>query len=89
MKKAQKTTNDNLEGRFDAGEDVLDYFSFKEVTVRVNMGFPAWMIKAIDKESSRRGVGRQALVRMWIADHIDALKSPSKNRGHLHRKSQI
>jgi len=89
MKKTQKTTSDNLEERFDSGKDVLDYFDTKTITVRVNVDFPAWMVKAIDKESSKRGVERQALVKMWIADHIEAAKSVRRIRTSSLRKKQL
>lgn len=88
MKRSQKTNSDNLEERFDAGEPVLDYFDTKAITVRVNLDFPAWMVKAIDKESSKRGIARQTLVRLWIADHIDNLKTRGKTAAHSRRKKQ-
>lgn len=74
-KKTEKTTSKNLESRFDAGDDVLDYFDSSNVVVRVNVDFPAWVVKELDRESERRGVPRQSLVKMWIADRIDSLKA--------------
>ncbi len=87
MKKAEKTTKENLEERFDSGQSVLDYFDVDATTVRVNVDFPVWMLNALDKESTRRGVARQALVKMWIADRIDSLinvRKPAKPARRRH-----
>ncbi len=34
---------------------------------RVNVDFPAWMVRELDKEAGRLGVTRQSLIKMWIA----------------------
>ena len=73
--KRSKTTAQNLEKRFDAGQDVLDYFATEEAIFRVNVDFPLWMVRGLDRESSRMGVARQALVKMWIGDRLDQLKT--------------
>lgn len=73
-KNSGSTTRKNLEERFDAGASVLDYFNTDNAIVRVNVDFPAWVVKALDRESERRGVARQALVKMWVADKIDSLR---------------
>jgi len=36
----------------------------------VNVDFPAWMVRAIDKEAVRLGVTRQSLIKMWIAEKL-------------------
>ena len=35
---------------------------------RVNVDFPTWMIQRLDREAQKRGVTRQALIKMWLAD---------------------
>ena len=46
-----KTTAQNLESRFEAGEDVLDYFDTAKAVrrnhakARINLDLPAWMIQ--------------------------------------------
>ena len=89
MRRLQKTNSENLEERFEAGENVMDYFDRKMATVSVNVEFPAWMVRALDKESSRRGVASQALVKMWIADHIDALKSARRTGKRSRRRNDV
>lgn len=39
---------------------------------RVNVGFPAWMIEARDQEAARLGVTGQSIIKVWIAERIDA-----------------
>ncbi len=77
-KKSKRTTAENLEERFDAGLDVLDYFDADSAVFRVNVDFPVWMVQELDRESERRGVARQALVKMWIADRIDQQRAEKK-----------
>ena len=72
----QKTTAQNLESRFEAGEDVLDYFDpAKAVRVnhaksRVNLDLPKWMIFSIDRVAGRNGLARQSQIKAWLADKI-------------------
>ena len=40
-------------------------------SVRINVDMPPWMFNAIDRESTRLGVARQALVKMWLAEKIE------------------
>ena len=39
---------------------------------RVNVDFPQSMVARLDAEAKRRGVTRQALIKMWLADRLDA-----------------
>ena len=70
-------TEDELLKRFDDGEDVLDMFDLDHIEQpnrelkRVNVDFPAWMINALDDEASRLGINRQAVIKTWIAEHLD------------------
>ena len=66
-----------LDRMFDAGEDMSEYFDFSKATrpgraiKRVNVDFPDAMVRRLDKEAARRGVTRQALIKMWLADRLD------------------
>lgn len=74
--KAEITTSQNLETRFEAGEDVLDYFDLARCrrpaleAQRVNVDFPQWVVDALDREAQRLGITRQALIKVWIADRL-------------------
>ena len=48
-----------------------------EWTKRVNVDFPVWAIKELDHEADRRGITRQALIKTWIVDRLDALREKS------------
>ena len=68
---------------FESGEDLTEFLDIskakrvnKEVK-RVNVDFPAWMVEGLDKEASRLGVTRQAVIKVWIARHLDSGHSPS------------
>ena len=71
-----KTTAQNLESRFDAGEDVLDYFDtakaarINHAKSRVNLDLPQWMIFSIDRVAGRNGLARQSQIKAWLADKI-------------------
>ena len=69
---------EEFDRRFDDGEDMGDYIDWNsnrrpnlEIR-RVNVDFPQWMIAGLDREAKRRGVTRQALIKMWLADRLDA-----------------
>ncbi|WP_067517590.1 type II toxin-antitoxin system BrnA family antitoxin [Endozoicomonas ascidiicola] len=40
-------------------------------TRRINIDFPEWMIAALDREASRLGIARQAVVKTWLAERLD------------------
>jgi hypothetical protein len=65
-----------LDTRFDDGEDVgpqIDWSRSRRPNVelkRVNVDFPAWVVKGLDQQAERLGVTRQSLIKMWIADRL-------------------
>ena len=65
-----------LDEKFDNGEDVSEYFDWSKArrpdqeARRVNVDFPAWMVRDLDKEAGRLGVTRQSLIKMWIAEKL-------------------
>lgn len=73
-----KITTEELDRRFDEGEDVLQYFDLSSAhrpgleARRVNVDFPDWMVRSLDRQAQKRGVTRQALIKMWLADRLEA-----------------
>jgi len=69
-------TAEELDEKFDNGDDVSEYFDWSkarrpnEQPRRVNVDFPAWMVRDLDKEAGRLGVTRQSLIKMWIAEKL-------------------
>jgi hypothetical protein len=76
--KPKPISAEEFDRRFDDGEDMGDYIDWSSVKrpsleiKRVNVDFPQWMIARLDTEAKRRGVTRQALIKMWLADRLDA-----------------
>jgi hypothetical protein len=62
--------------KFELGEDLTDDLDFSKArrvnqeARRVNIDFPAWVVKDLDKHSKRLGITRQALVKVWIAEKL-------------------
>ena len=62
---------------FDDGNDLfvnLDLSKAKrttQITTRVNVDFPEWMVDSLDREASRVGVTRQSIIKVWLAERIE------------------
>jgi hypothetical protein len=68
---------EELDRKFDDGEDVLDHFDLNTArrpnrAKRVNIDFPQWMITALDGQATKYGVSRQAVVKIWLAERLKA-----------------
>lgn len=75
----------DLDKIFDDGEvDITDYLDLSAAfrpghdQKRVNVDFPTWMIDKLDHESSRLGVPRQSLIKVWIAERLGTPKAKSR-----------
>ncbi len=73
---------EDFDKAFDEGSDLIDEavqwdkgFRPNLETRRVNIDFPLWMIKALDREAARLGIARQAVIKTWTAHMIDQTKS--------------
>ena len=68
---------EEFDRRFDDGEDISDYIDWSSARrpgrepKRVNVDFPGDVVRRLDREAARRGVTRQALIKMWISDRLD------------------
>lgn len=76
-------TIEEIERRFDNGEDVLDYFDTDNPIVyhpveredsqrQVNTSLPVWLIEFMDDEARRRGTSRKSVINNWLVDRADA-----------------
>ena len=65
----------------DNQEEILEYFDTSKIKMineepkRVNIDFPSWMVKSLDKEAKHIGVSRQAVIKMWLAERLKSLNS--------------
>jgi len=68
---------EEFDRRFDDGEDMGEYIDWSTERrpglepKRVNVDFPNHVVEKLDREAKRRGVTRQALIKMWISDRLD------------------
>lgn len=69
-----KTTAKSLLEKFDRGGSVIDYFDTENAIRRINLDVPEWTLKALDRESKRRGITRQALIKTWLVDTLDSIR---------------
>jgi hypothetical protein len=73
-----------LDKKFDEGLPLLEHFDLSRSIrpghqqKRVNVDFPLWMIRRLDKEAKRLGVPRQSLIKVWIAERLE------KSEGNSH-----
>lgn len=66
---------EELDRRFDEGEDLDEFFDMDNPTVRraerrVNLNMPAWLVDAIDVKAKRLGANRQSYINMTLADSV-------------------
>jgi hypothetical protein len=67
--------------QFDEGVDLmasLDLSKARRVMQaqkRVNVDFPTWMIESLDREASKLGVTRQSVIKVWLAERLEATAS--------------
>ncbi len=68
-----------LDKKFDDGEDISEYFDLSNIrrpgleAKRVNVDFPNWMVESLDREARKRGVTRQSLIKLWLADKLETV----------------
>ena len=73
-------TTEELDKKFDDGEDIDEYLDWSKARRpgleprRVNVDFPAWMVAELDREAQRLGVPRQSVIKMWIAEKLEATR---------------
>jgi hypothetical protein len=67
---------EDFDTKFDEGEDISQYLDVSkarrpvQVQKRVNVDFPVWMIRLLDKEAKRLGVPRQSIIKLWVAERL-------------------
>lgn len=68
----------DFDKKFESGQDLGSALDLDKATRpnreirRVNVDFPAWMVRELDREANRLGVNRQAVIKTWIADKLDS-----------------
>ena len=81
MRKSTKLIKaERFDKAFDKGEDVTKHLHIKSAKVnqpiqRINLDMPKELLQKADMEATRIGVTRTSLFKMWIAEHLDQLKT--------------
>ncbi|MBM3700762.1 MAG: CopG family transcriptional regulator [Actinobacteria bacterium] len=67
----------DFDKEFDENKNITRYLDISkarrpgQVQKRVNVDFPLWMIKLLDKEAKRLGVPRQSIIKVWVAERLE------------------
>jgi hypothetical protein len=73
-----KTKASNFDKKFDDGENIIENLDLSkarrpaEEQKRINMDVPVWMLDALDREAKRLGVTRQSIIKVWLAERLQA-----------------
>ncbi len=65
--------------KFDSGEDITDALDLTKIKKigfkqkRINVDIPQWMLDKLDNEASRLGVTRQSVIKIWLAEKLQAV----------------
>ena len=73
-----KTNKNELDRKFDDGrESILENFDLskaKRINLQqkqIDLTMPRWMIEGLDREASRLGIDRQAVIKSWLANKLE------------------
>ena len=67
-----------FEQQFDEGVDITASLNLSkarrvmQAQKRVNVDFPTWMIESLDREARKLGVTRQSVIKVWLAERLEA-----------------
>jgi hypothetical protein len=73
-----KTKVSKFDKKFDDGDSVIEHLDLSgarrpaEEQRRINMDIPVWMLAALDREAKRLGVTRQSIIKIWLAERLQA-----------------
>ena len=79
MKKFKHSiTTEEFDHKFDSNEDVAVHLDTAKAKTnrhfhRINIDFPETFIRKIDDEANKIGVARTALIKIWIAERLQAI----------------
>lgn len=71
---------EQIDKKFDDGEDVLEYFDLENPQVnaplrsieqkRVTLTVPEWMIQGLDKQAADLAISRNAVINTYLAERL-------------------
>jgi hypothetical protein len=66
----------DFDAKFEKSEDLTRYLDLNKARRpdqeprRVNVDFPNWMVRSLDREADRLGVTRQSIIKVWISERL-------------------
>jgi hypothetical protein len=78
MKKHFTLTAEELDEKFDAGENMIEHLDLSTLDrpgvepKRINIDLPDHVLKKLDRQAALRGVTRQSLIKMWLYERLEA-----------------
>ena len=75
MTRKKKISAEELDQKFDDGEEVLEYFDSQNIRrpnkiQRISLDIPEWMLLLLDHEATRLGIPRQAVIKVMLDDSL-------------------
>lgn len=75
----QAISNEELERRFDEGEDITEYMDLSTVrhpnqeraASRIVVDVPEQVAVGLDRAARRMGVSRKDVIRVWLSERLD------------------
>jgi len=80
-KRTKRVSTAAFDAKFDAGKDISGHVDWDNAMKIINISLPLWVIKALDAESNRIGIDRQAVIKTWIVERLDRAEREQKNVG--------
>lgn len=79
-KQAKKITTEDFDRQFAKGEDMAGFLDIKKAQVnkqiqRINVDIPVQFLMKIDVEAKRIGVARTALIKLWLSERLEHIRS--------------
>ncbi|MEN8221085.1 MAG: CopG family antitoxin [Pseudomonadota bacterium] len=72
---------EDFDKAFDEGSDVCQYLDVSKARKpnqahkKIKIDFPIWMFQSLDKEAKRLGVTQQSIIKVWIAERLEKVRS--------------
>ena len=79
----KKMNSKHFDEAFDDNKDISDHIDWdsgtriNEAPMRVSVDFPKWMVASLDKKAHHFGISRQALIKLSVANNLNAPPSIS------------
>lgn len=74
QKKTEQITAEEFDRKFESGDDMSEYLDWSQSEKFVQVSFPLWMLKEIDKEANKLGIARQAMIKVWLNEKLEKIK---------------